>query len=167
MLISTKILACLAPAFLLVLHNVLSLTPSGQESSQDTNSAPLSPQLAREIETFESMIKYDPKNISLRYTIGLLYQLAGRPQEVCDYLYSAYQMDPHRATPELFFHLANNRELRLLIVLCMQISLSPILCASIQSLHLYTHNAGTSQSFALAGAVVSLSARAIVRSLEQ
>jgi hypothetical protein len=51
----------------------------------------------------------DPKNISLHYTVGMLYQLAGRPQEVCDHLYQAYQVGgPDHVDPQLLFHLANN-----------------------------------------------------------
>ena len=78
------------------------------ESDEGMKSAPLSPQLNQEIQRFESLIASDPKNTSLRYTVGLLYQLAGRPQEVCDYLYDVYKQDPERVSPELYFHLANN-----------------------------------------------------------
>ena len=38
----------------------------------------------------------------------MLYQLAGRPQEVCDHLYEAYILDPESCDPQLLFHLANN-----------------------------------------------------------
>jgi len=38
----------------------------------------------------------------------MLYQLAGRPQEVCDHLYEAYLLDPEHCDPQLLFHLANN-----------------------------------------------------------
>eukprot|EP00292_Cryptomonas_paramecium_P015530 CAMPEP_0113667794 /NCGR_PEP_ID=MMETSP0038_2-20120614/3639_1 /TAXON_ID=2898 /ORGANISM="Cryptomonas paramecium" /LENGTH=127 /DNA_ID=CAMNT_0000583459 /DNA_START=191 /DNA_END=571 /DNA_ORIENTATION=- /assembly_acc=CAM_ASM_000170 len=40
--------------------------------------------------------------------MGLLYQLANKPQEVCDSMYKAYVLNPNAATPDLFFHLANN-----------------------------------------------------------
>ena len=50
----------------------------------------------------------DPKNITLHYTVGMLYQLAGRPQEVCDHLYEAYMLAPGQTDPQLLFHLANN-----------------------------------------------------------
>ena len=93
---------------ILIFNHLVLVLPSSKEEEQRSGSAPLSPPLSREIKRFESLIDQDPKNISLKYTVGLLYQLAGRPQEVCDYLYSAYRMDPDRASPELFFHLANN-----------------------------------------------------------
>ena len=50
----------------------------------------------------------DPKNISLHYTVGMLYQLAGAPQKVCDHLYAAYMLAPEHTDPQLLFHLANN-----------------------------------------------------------
>ena len=58
--------------------------------------APVAEQLSREIETFSMLSQADPKNVSLLYTVGMLYQLAGRPQEVCDHLYKAYLLDPER-----------------------------------------------------------------------
>jgi tetratricopeptide (TPR) repeat protein len=94
--------------FLSALYSILLQGVSPLHETEYVDSAPLSAQLRNEIQKFESMIASDPKNASLRYTAGLLYQLAGRPQEVCDYLYAVYRMDPERASPELFFHLANN-----------------------------------------------------------
>ena len=70
--------------------------------------APVAEQLSREIETFSMLSQADPKNVSLLYTVGMLYQLAGRPQEVSDHLYKAYLLDPERTDPQLLFHLANN-----------------------------------------------------------
>ena len=55
-----------------------------------------------------SLPQADPKNVSLHYTVGMLYQLAGEPQKVCDHLYEAYMLDPERCDPQLLFHLANN-----------------------------------------------------------
>lgn len=65
-------------------------------------------QLQDQIETFEVMAVTDPKNGTLRYTLGMLYQLAGKPREVCDNLHSAYRQDPGAVPPELLHHLANN-----------------------------------------------------------
>mmetsp|Transcript_1581 Transcript_1581/g.4781 ORF Transcript_1581/g.4781 Transcript_1581/m.4781 type:complete len:423 (-) Transcript_1581:821-2089(-) len=72
------------------------------------DAAELSVSLQREIEMFELLARNDPRNISLRYTVGMLYQLAGDAEKVCDNLYAAYQQDPERCGPELLFHLANN-----------------------------------------------------------
>ncbi len=97
------------PSFLLKLFLLASfIHVTIPKSDMPVHSAPLSPQLSREIAAFESMIAADPKNASLKYTIGLLYQLAGKPQQVCDHLYGVYLMDPSSASPDLFFHLANN-----------------------------------------------------------
>ena len=80
-------------AALLVLGIALRLVVT--QSSRDSNnptveaSAPsvraavkLSPQLQQEIESFEALSREDPHNASLHYTTGMLYQLAGQPQEV-------------------------------------------------------------------------------------
>jgi hypothetical protein len=98
----------------------------------------VSAKLLKEIEEFEAAAAADPHNLSLRYTTGMLYQLAGQPQQVsspppssaflavygrsgeahlplfppppqvCDHLYAAYRASPPQAPPELLFHLANN-----------------------------------------------------------
>jgi hypothetical protein len=70
--------------------------------------AAVSDQLGMELRAFEAMSQADPKNVSLHYTVGMLYQLAGRPQEVCDHLYEAYMLAPEATDPQLLFHLANN-----------------------------------------------------------
>jgi tetratricopeptide (TPR) repeat protein len=70
--------------------------------------AAVSDQLGLELRAFEAMSQADPKNVSLHYTVGMLYQLAGRPQEVCDHLYEAYMLAPEATDPQLLFHLANN-----------------------------------------------------------
>ncbi len=70
--------------------------------------AEISPALKQEIDHFEALAFQDPKNHSLRYTLGMLYQLASRPKQVCDNLHAAYIGSPGSAPPELLFHLANN-----------------------------------------------------------
>eukprot|EP00960_Hanusia_phi_P036726 752489-Hanusia_phi.AAC.3 len=66
---------------------------------------------------FELLSRNDPHNISLRYTVGMLYQLAGEAEKVSSVsltdsvrsdLSEAYQADPEGCGPELLFHLANN-----------------------------------------------------------
>jgi hypothetical protein len=70
--------------------------------------AEISPSLKQEIDHFEGLMVQDPKNHSLRFTLGMLYQLASRPKQVCDNLHAAYIGSPQSAPPELLFHLANN-----------------------------------------------------------
>ncbi|KAJ1468037.1 hypothetical protein T484DRAFT_1856744 [Baffinella frigidus] len=70
--------------------------------------AEVSAGLRAELDAFDALTAADPRNVSLRYTTGMLYQLAGQPQQVCDHLYAAYTEDPNQAPPELLFHLANN-----------------------------------------------------------
>lgn len=70
--------------------------------------AAVSDELLREINQFEAMKLADPKNVSVLYSLGMLYQLAGKPKEVCDNLHGAYIESEGGTPPELLFHLANN-----------------------------------------------------------
>ena len=38
--------------------------------------------LRAELDAFDALTSADPRNVSLRYTTGMLYQLAGQPQQV-------------------------------------------------------------------------------------
>lgn len=76
--------------------------------SAASRAAAVSEQLQGEIDTFEAMKMRDPKNVSVLYSLGMLYQLAGNPREVCDNLHGAYIESEGATPPELLFHLANN-----------------------------------------------------------
>eukprot|EP00961_Rhodomonas_salina_P133387 1794742-Rhodomonas_salina.1 len=111
---------------LLIIALVLSAAiPHAQNSAAaetERGHAEVSEQLQKEVDMFEAMAQADPKNVSVLYTAGMLYQLAGQHQKVRNstlrspatpwpaltQVLAAYMLDPGGVHPELLFHLANN-----------------------------------------------------------